>query len=73
MQGTKIDCGANSIEIGVADMKITSTMLDMQTTTLQMKAQAELKIQGPAAQLQTQLFTISGDVANISTQLTKVG
>ena len=71
--GTKIDCGANSIEIGAADMKITSTLLDMQTTTLQMKADAALKIQVAAAQLSTRLFSISGDVANISTQLTKVG
>ena len=74
MQGTKIDCGpTNSIEIKPTDMNLTSTMLDMQTTTLQMKADATLKIQVGAAQLSTKLFNTSGDVANISTQLTKVG
>ncbi|MBP5470126.1 MAG: hypothetical protein J6Z11_12875, partial [Candidatus Riflebacteria bacterium] len=71
--GTKLDCGANTIEISPASIKTTSALLDMQTTTLQMKADAALKIQGAAAQLSTQLFSISGDVANISTKLTKVG
>lgn len=71
--GTKLDCGANTIEISPASIKTTSALLDMQTTTLQMKADAALKIQGAAAQLSTQLFSISGDVANISTRLTKVG
>ncbi len=71
--GTKIESGPNSIEITPANMKLTSTMLDMKTATLQMKADAALKIQGAAAQLSTQLFSISGDVANISTKLTKVG
>lgn len=71
--GTKIDCGTSSIEIGDADMKITSTLLDMQTTTLQMKANAALNIDGGATKFQSQIFNINGNVANIQTQLTKVG
>lgn len=59
--GTKIDCGANSIEIGVADMKIASTMLDMKAATLQMKADAALNVE-------TATFKYNGEVTAIDSK-----
>ena len=65
--------GNSSIEISPANIKATSTLLDAQATTLQMKSQAALKIDGGATKFESNIFNIDGEIANIKTQLTKVG
>ncbi len=70
---TKISTGGSSIEILPASIKVASTLLDEQAATLQIKANAALNIDGGATKFHSQIFNINGDVANIQTQLTKVG
>ncbi len=70
---TKISTGGSSIEISPASIKVASTLLDEQAATLQIKADAALNIDGGATKFQSKIFDINGNVANIQTQLTKVG
>lgn len=70
--GTKIDCGANSIEIGVGDMKITSSMLDMKAASLQMKADAMLKVDANSLSFSTQISDVKTQVLNIGSQMANI-
>ena len=70
--GTKIICGTSCIEIGDADMKITSTMLDMQTTTLQMKADATLNADANSLSLSSKIIDAATQALNIGGQIINV-